>query len=293
MNDFYVGYLPKAPSALARFVRKVIIVLGLVAVVAALLLVVGQMQFANSAFEYGKVNSFEGIVVSRPFPTLLVARPGQVGQQDKYSRYLLVAPGKHGADELVASFDGKQVRLQGQLIYREGGTMLEITPNSIAVINTAPAIRETIRDLGTVTLTGEIVDSKCYLGVMNPGQGKVHRDCAARCLSGGIPPIFVTNNGGSQLLLIGPDGSTLGRDALRGFVAEPITLRGKLLQYGERRLLKIDPRDLHHTPEGSKQRFGLAPQKSKTESHDSRSPRSVKCVLKMPLGNSIETARQT
>jgi hypothetical protein len=29
-----------------------------------------------------------------------------------------------------------------------------------------------------MTLTGEIVDSKCYLGVMNPGQGKVHRDCA-------------------------------------------------------------------------------------------------------------------
>ena len=26
MNDFYVGYLPKAPTALARFVRKVIVV---------------------------------------------------------------------------------------------------------------------------------------------------------------------------------------------------------------------------------------------------------------------------
>src|ERR1700757_4019831 len=38
MNDFYVGYLPKAPTALARFVRKVIIVLGLFAVIAALLL---------------------------------------------------------------------------------------------------------------------------------------------------------------------------------------------------------------------------------------------------------------
>ena len=250
MNDFYVGYLPKAPTALSRFVRKVITVLGLVAVTAALLLVAGQMPFATSAFEYGKLSSFEGIVVSRPFPTLLVTRPGQVGQQDKYSRYLLVAPGKYGADDLVAGFDGKQVRVEGQMIYREGGTMLEITPGSIAVIDAAPTIREMTRDLGTVTLTGEIVDSKCYLGVMNPGQGKVHRDCAARCLSGGIPPIFVTNKGGSQLLLIGPDGSALGHDALREFVAEPITLRGKLLQYGERRLLKIDPRELHHTPDG-------------------------------------------
>ena len=45
-------------------------------------------------------------------------------------------------------------------------------------------------DLDTFTLIGEIVDSKRYLGVMNPGNGKVHRDCAVRCLSGGIPPIF-------------------------------------------------------------------------------------------------------
>ncbi len=148
--------------------------------------------------------------MTRPYPTLLVARPGEAGQHDRYSRYLLVAPGKHGADDLVAGFDGKQVRLQGQLIYREGGTMVEITPGSIAVIDTAPAVQEMTTDLGTVTVTGEIVDSKCYLGVMNPGQGKVHRDCAARCLSGGT------------------------------------TIRGELLQRGESRLLMIDAKALTH-----------------------------------------------
>ena len=225
MNDFYVGYLPKAPTALARFVRKVIIVFGLFAVAAALMLLVGQQPFANSAFEFGEVRYFEGAVVTRPFPTLLVARPGATGQQDKYSHYLLVAPGKHGANDLVARFDGKQVRLQGQLIYREGGTMVEITPGSITVVDAAPADQETTRDLGAVRLTGEIADSKCYLGVMNPGQGKVHRDCAARCLSGGIPPIFVSTGGHEQFLLVGLDGRTLGRDALREFVAEPITIR--------------------------------------------------------------------
>ena len=228
MNDFYVGYLPKAPTALAGFVRKVIIVLGLLALTAALVLVIGQKPFADSAFEYGKVRSFEGVVETRPFPTLLVERPGEVGQQEKYSRYLLVAPGKHGADDFAASFDGKQVRLQGQLIYRDGGTMVEIAPGSIAVVDAAPAVQEATRDLGTVTVTGEIVDSKCYLGVMNPGQGKVHRDCAARCLSGGIPPIFittdeVTTDGREQFLLVGPDGFALKRDALREFIAEPIT----------------------------------------------------------------------
>jgi hypothetical protein len=247
MSDFYVGYLPKAPTALAGFVRRVIIVLGLLALTAALVLVVGQKPFADSAFEYGKVRIFEGVVETRPFPTLLVERPGEVGQQEKYSRYVLVAPGKHGADDLVASFDGKQVRLQGQLIYRDGGTMVEIAPGSIAVIGSALAVQETTRDLGTVTVTGEIVDSKCYLGVMNPGQGKVHRDCAARCLSGGIPPIFITADEREQFLLVGPDGFALKRDALREFIAEPITIRGELLQKGASRLLSIDPRTLNHS----------------------------------------------
>ena len=248
MNDFYVGYLPKAPTALARFVRRVIIVLGFVAVTVALVVVVGQMPFANSAFEFGKLRSFEGVVEARPFPALLVARPGEIGQHDKYSRYLLVAPGKHGADELVANFDGKQVRLQGQLIYREGGTMVEVTPGSIAVIDTAPVVQETTRTLGAVTLTGEIVDSKCYLGVMNPGQGKVHRDCAARCLSGGIPPIFVTTDGHEQFLLVGLDGRALGRDAFREFIGEPITIRGEMLARVDSRLLEIDPHSFRHTP---------------------------------------------
>lgn len=249
MNDFYVGYLPKAPTGLAGFVRRVIVGLALLVVTTALVLVLDQMPFANSAFEYGQPRSFEGVVVPRPFPTLLVARPGETGQQGKYSRYLLVAPGKHGADDLVAGFDGQQVRLQGQLIYREGGTMVEIIPGSINVVNAVPADQETTRDLGAVTVTGEIVDSKCYLGVMNPGHGKVHRDCAARCLSGGIPPIFVTT-AGQKFLLVGLDGRALEHDALREFVAEPIQIQGELLQTGSTRLLKVDSSALHHTPDG-------------------------------------------
>lgn len=250
MTDFYVGYLPKAPPALARFMRKIVFALGLLAMTAALVLVTGQMRFANSAFEFGKQRDFEGVIVARPFPTLLIARPGDVQEQERYSRYLLVAPGKHGADELVASFDGKSVRLTGQLIYREGGTMVEITPGSIRVIDAAIAAQQATRDLGAVTLSGEIVDSKCYLGVMNPGQGKVHRDCAARCLSGGIPPIFVARDQQEQFLLVGLDGQPLGRDALREYIAEPITIHGKRMQAGSMQLLKIDPETLHHTPDG-------------------------------------------
>jgi hypothetical protein len=246
MNDFYVGYLPKAPIALARFVRKVIVLLGLLAVAVAVALVTGQMPFANSAFEYGKTRTFEGIIDARPYPMLLVARPGEVGSGDKHSRYLLVAPGKHGADSLVASFDGQEVRLKGQLIYRENGTMIEIEPGSIAPLNSSLPREAPTIDLGAVTVTGEIVDSKCYLGVMNPGNGKVHRDCAARCISGGIPPIFVTLDGEEQFLLVAADGNAIAPDALREFVAEPIIITGEALRRGESRLLRVDVAKLHH-----------------------------------------------
>jgi hypothetical protein len=86
---------------------------------------------------------------------------------------------------------------------------------------------------------------------MNPGSGKVHRDCAARCLSGGIPPIFITTSGDTpdgreQFVLVGADASALVPDSLRDFIAEPITFRAELLQRGGLRFLQIDPNTLRH-----------------------------------------------
>jgi hypothetical protein len=77
MNDFYVGYLSNAPSDLAHFVRRVVIALMLLVLAAALSLVVGQTPFANSTFEFGKTQTFEGIIETATYPVLLVAPPGE------------------------------------------------------------------------------------------------------------------------------------------------------------------------------------------------------------------------
>src|SRR6266581_3929308 len=202
--DFYVGYLPNAPATLRRFVRRIIVLLATIVIVLGLVLVIAQMPFPNSFFEFGKLRDFEGTITAQPYPFLLVQRPGQADPQQSTSEYLLVAPGKHGADELIRDLAGKQVKLRGQLIYRDGQTMLEVEPSSISKTAMPAAEPPEVRDIGPLTVTGEIVDSKCYLGVMNPGSGKVHRDCASRCLSGGIPPVFATNdfNGSPAILLI-------------------------------------------------------------------------------------------
>jgi hypothetical protein len=90
--------------------------------------------------------------------------------------------------------------------------MIVLSDGSIVVLHDAQQNQVVPKRLGEVDLVGEIVDSKCYLGNMNPGNGKVHRDSAVRCLSGGIPPVFATNdfNGSpAVLLLTGPNQERL------------------------------------------------------------------------------------
>ncbi|MGC4054197.1 MAG: hypothetical protein QM757_34360 [Paludibaculum sp.] len=124
--------------------------------------------------------------------------------------------------------------------------MLEVEPATVQALDAQPAGSSLAQtDLGDVVLSGEIVDSKCFLGVMNPGQGKVHRDCAVRCISGGVPPAFLVNDANGTrrvLLLTGRDGRRLGREILN-FVAEPLTISGRLKRQGETLLLQADPSD--------------------------------------------------
>ncbi len=188
-----------------------------------MLFAASQNKFAASFFDYGKPREFSGSISLRPYPTMAVdsGKPA----------YLLVAPGKHGADGLVAGDDGAQVRLKGTLIHRAEGQMIEIEPASITKTGEIEGAASETKDLGEMTLQGEIVDTKCYLGVMNPGEGKVHRDCAARCLSGGIPPALVTKDldGSSRVvLLIGGDGHPLGKSAWQAVIGQPVSMRGRV-----------------------------------------------------------------
>jgi hypothetical protein len=147
-----------------------------------------------------------------------------------------VGKGKHGADKDIASFAGKAVKLKGQLIYRNGETLIEVVPGTVSAAGTPVEPSAVAQDLGPVTLAGEIVDSKCYFGVMNPGSGKIHRDCAVRCLSGGIPPSFVTtdyNGGPAEFLLVGKNRQKLPKEALLPVAGRPVTVRGRVSRVGD------------------------------------------------------------
>jgi hypothetical protein len=232
-EEFYIGYAPRPPRRIARTIFRAVVGLSALAATVALTLLFAQHPFARSTFEFQEYREFTGELELKPYPALLVGRPG--GKE--YSRYLLVAPGKHGADAEVSMFAGKAVRLRGSLIYRDGHTIVELVPGSVRVVKDSRAA-VSVATLGAVTLTGEVVDSKCYLGVMNPGRTKVHRDCAARCISGGIPPAFVTADG--FYLLVGGDGRPLQHEVL-DWVGETIEVTGAVQRSGETLILRAEP----------------------------------------------------
>ncbi len=250
MNDeFYIGWEDKAPPCIGSRVRRAVGFLLMFAVVLGVLLAVGQRTIGVSVFEWGKVKGFSGILKSQPYPHLLVARPGVSDGQSAFSSYYLVKPFKFGLDSETADrLDGKAVSLKGTLIYRGGQTMIEVVADSIRQAD-APEIKLSITQvaspvsLGEQTLIGEIVDSKCYLGVMNPGALTPHRACAIRCISGGIPPVLLvrqTNGPALYFLLVSRDGKPVNQQVLN-LVAEPVEISGEVERQGDWLILRADP----------------------------------------------------
>jgi nitrite reductase/ring-hydroxylating ferredoxin subunit/DMSO/TMAO reductase YedYZ heme-binding membrane subunit len=242
-EDFYVGYRPKAPPRLARFVRRAVVYALVIAGSIALLVTAAQRPFAASHFEFGNPRSFTGAVAADPYPSLAVPRPGSTTSDDAVSRYLLVGSGKSGAESEIEGVEGHQADLSGTLIYRANQTMLEVTPGSVRPITAAANHAASERSLGVQTLRGEIVDSKCYLGVMKPGNGKPHRACAVRCISGGVPPLLVVtdDSGRTEHLILVDENMGIVNRRILDLVAEPVEVTGEIVRRGNQLFLKSDP----------------------------------------------------
>jgi len=121
--------------------------------------------------------------------------------------------------------------------------MITLSGGSISALGEAQENQAVPKNLGEFDLVGEIVDSKCYFGNMNPGNGKVHRDCAVRCMSGGIPPVFATNdfNGSPVVLqLTGSNQKELPKEAFLDRVAQPMRIHGTVTQIGNTLLLETE-----------------------------------------------------
>jgi len=238
-DPFYVGYLslPKQwKGTVIVFIALWLIGLGTFAVVLA----AKQDKTVAGVWDTSTVREVEGLLRVDPYPVLYTGENAHKG-------VLLVSELKFGVGDRALPFDGQSVRVKGHFVGQESRAMYELVAGEDAIVS-APersmsgTEQPTVRELGEHTLVGEISDSKCFLGVMKPGYGKTHRACAVRCLSGGITPIFVTRDAAGAAtiyVLTGAENQAIG-ELLLPYVAEPVSLRGKVHARGDLLYFAID-----------------------------------------------------
>ena len=228
--EFYVGYLPHAPSSLAQFVRGRVLRLLLFAIVVAAGAAAALPYFGDGVFEFGVVRPHRGMVLCAAATRLTEAEV----------EYILVGAGKNGAPIELCGSGGGVFEVSGSRFARGGKEFVEVASFEAQPGGGVPRVAAT--PLGRMTLAGEIVDAKCYFGVMNPGEGRVHRACATLCLRGGISAVFVVRDrrGNEAHLLLAPEeGSTASPEFLK-WVAEPVEITGDVYHQGQWLVFRIN-----------------------------------------------------
>ncbi len=243
-DDLFIGWA-KAPAVDRRFLLAAAPLLLGATTGIGWLVAKSLSDPGAGSWQTGATHVVEGVLVAKPYPMLRVA--------DEEAPYgvrtvLIVAQGKCTSALRLEAAAGRVVRASGVLIERKDRLMLEVplslgkwlTPTTVA----APAALAFVDEqrLGRAELGGEILDSKCFFGVMRPGRGKTHKACAALCIRGGIPPAFWARDGKgreSVLLMTDAGGGPLG-DEILPLVADPVRVDGEIVRVGDILQLRAD-----------------------------------------------------
>lgn len=239
-DPFFIGWESTPAVPIQQFVKRTTLGIIVFAAIVSLLTALNQRTVGKGIFDFGNVQAFSGILVKEPVP-MLISRTPIEGEHTLY----LVNPFKHGfPPDLAERFHLQDVEIRGTLIHNDDDAMIEVVDGGITSSKKAPhSVSPLAFSRGqSITVRGEIVDSKCHLGVMNPGRFKPHRACAIRCIAGGIPPILVAEATNGQLahyLIVGADGQPANTTVL-DYVGEPVELKGTLRQAGDLKVFYLD-----------------------------------------------------
>ena len=245
-DEFYVGYLDSIGSNTKKTIKRFALLSISILVIAALIFGFSQKKFKNSSFELSTATKLTGIYHENPYPMLRVAIA-----KNTFKNILLLGFGKSSANPFLEKIrsetpelNGKTLTIEGNLIYYNGKTLIQITDSEKVTLTKAnKASKIPIKTvISEMTLEGEIIDPKCYFGVMKPGFGKIHRSCAVRCISGGIPPVFATsdeNNISEYYLITDEQGKAIHKDIL-AFIGKPSKIKGVVEKIDDWYLLKVN-----------------------------------------------------
>jgi hypothetical protein len=250
-DEFFVGWLP-VPKGYVRFVKPIAIALMVIGALTAGTLAFVQRDPGSGQWDDAQVVTLRGVAMTRPYAMLRVAgeKPGELPRT-----YLLVEDGKFGALPRVSRFvqhetDGVAVEVKGTILHRGDRWMISLEDGDAGMRILTDAEAESLPPLiggrskvigASLTLHGEIVDPKCYLGAMKPGGGKTHKACAMRCIAGGIPPMLVTRDADGRetfYLMVTADGG-VANDLVYPFVGDRVDVTGSIEQQDDLLVLHV------------------------------------------------------
>lgn len=238
-NDFFIGWSPDTPKPDRRAFMIGGLGLGISGLAGGGILAAYQMSPGPGTWNQGDIREFTGIAAADPYAML---RTSDLANAPTTA--LLGCLGKCGVAARIASYAGKQVIVRGSLIQRGRHAMIAVIdgPDWIEPIDAPVPDNLAFPDaepLGDITLSGEILDTKCWFGAMRPSEGKVHKACASLCIRSGLPPaFFARDESGRSALMIMSDGDAKYGDDILPLVAEPVRLRASLSRRGD--LLMLD-----------------------------------------------------
>ncbi len=241
-TPFFVGYL-KPPKKLRKFLLTA--GLGLAAVLTVVGLVIGATQDDPGdgafRFDYGP-QTVSGVIEMLPYPILHVTEGSK--RVEAGQTLMLAAGGKTGVVNRASRLEGKTVTATGVVLERGELTMLQLRGGKRGLkAAEGDATPPPSEHLGRWKLAGEICDGKCLAGAMRPSRGLAHKACAALCLIGDIPPVFVSSKpveGSDFMLILNEDGGPLPRSAY-DYIAQFISVEGDLSRHGDMLVFRIDP----------------------------------------------------
>ncbi len=223
-DDFFIGWAERVP----RPHRRPLAATAAFFLLAMLLLALGLVRTIDDSGAGGGdwaagEQTLTGIVTTQPY-ALLHQPNGHVLMLSVVGKYPVAVP---------PDWNGTTVTAKGWLVRRGALDMVQMTsPPTRATPVTAPLA---VENLGRWRLTGEICDGQCYAGLMRPGTGLAHRACAAFCIEGGVPPVFVTTApiaGTSFLLMANHAGGPMGEEMLR-YVGLRVRIDGTVERHGD------------------------------------------------------------
>lgn len=239
-DDFYVGYAA-APGATKAVALTAAPLLVLIAAAFGYLFAVEQADTGTGEWRTALTVTLEGELVADPYPALLI--PGEAGGPAE--TVFLTTAAKLVPLDRMEGLVGGAVAATGILVERDGKRVLAVNDGAEAIVAGAGPLAgpQTVTPLGRETLRGEIIDPKCWHGVMKPGEGKTHKACATLCLFGGMAPLFKTTNEAgvsTTYLMTDSAGRPVTEDILK-YVADPVAVSGALERRGDVIYFKIEP----------------------------------------------------